>query len=131
MTANLTLSASRNIAWQPIIDIFYPGADLPVADATVEMQIRMYPGAPGDALATLSDIVFEDMPPIEGATERRLRLAPEIGQATLAGFPTGLSKPEPGEADIYAYDIIITYADGAQDKLALGSFVLEPGVTLA
>lgn len=59
-----------------------------------------------------------------------MRLLPQIAQAALEAFPTGLNEPEPGEADAYSYDIVITYADALQDKLALGRFLLEPGVTL-
>ncbi|MGJ8478057.1 hypothetical protein [Sphingobium yanoikuyae] len=127
MTAKMDLAASRNVAWRPTIDLFYRGEDLPVAGASVRMQIRLYPGAPA-ALVTMDAIPFEDMAPT-GDKPRRLRLTPAIEQVTLAGLPTGQNAPEPGEADNFAYDIVITYADGAQDKLALGNFLLEPGVT--
>lgn len=130
MTAKMDIAASRNIAWSPTIDLFYPGEDLPLDGATISMEIRHYPGAPGDPLHAIADIDFEDMAPGEGDPRRRLRLSPAIAQSALAAFPTGLNEPEPGEADAYAYDIIITYADALQDKAALGKFMLEPGVTL-
>ncbi|MES2173839.1 MAG: hypothetical protein V4523_07815 [Pseudomonadota bacterium] len=129
MTAKMDLSASRNGAWTPTIDLFYEGSDLPVAGASVTMEVRLYPGAPGAAIVTIPDIPIEDLPPSEGEARRRLRLTPGIAQSALEAFPTGLNQPEPGEADAYAYDIIITYSDGRQDKLALGQFLLEPGVT--
>jgi hypothetical protein len=131
MTARLDLTASRNIAWAPTIDLFYEGEELPLAGANIAMQVRLYPGAPGAAIGEVDPIIFQDMPAIDPETMRCLRLTPAIPQATLAGFPTGLNQPEPGEADAYSYDIVITYADAAQDKLALGKFILEPGVTRA
>ncbi|MGC4252424.1 MAG: hypothetical protein QM605_13440 [Sphingobium sp.] len=131
MTASLDLTASRNLAWAPIIDIFYTGDPLPLTGATAAMQIRLYPGATGAALASLSPVPFEDMAPVAPDARRRIRLSPSIAKAALAAFPTGLNQPEPGEADVYSFDIIITYADASQDKLALGSFILEPGVTTA
>jgi hypothetical protein len=130
MTAKIDFAASRNVAWEPTIDLFYEGADMPVAGASVKMEIRLYPGAPGAPIAALTGISFQDLAPSGGATQRCLRLLPGISQTALAAFPTGLNKPEPGSADAYSYDIVITYADGLQDKLALGQFLLEPGVTL-
>jgi hypothetical protein len=130
MTAKMDLAASRNVAWAPTIDLFYSGGDLPVAGASIKMDIRLYPGAQGAPIGTVTPIAFEDLGPTEGDSRRRLRLFPTIPQVAIAPFPTGLNKPEPGEADAFSYDIIITYSDGAQDKLALGSFFLEPGVTL-
>jgi hypothetical protein len=130
MPAKMNLAASRNVAWAPTIDLFYAGGDLPLGGASIAMEIRLYPGAAGSPLVTLASIPFEDRPPVAPSTQRCLRLWPVISQAALEAFPTGLNQPEPGEADIFAYDIIITYADDQQDKLALGSFILEPGVTL-
>ncbi|MEO7470395.1 MAG: hypothetical protein ABIV36_25620 [Sphingobium limneticum] len=130
MTAKLDLAASRNIAWSPTIDLFYYGDELPLDGATIVMQVRLYPGASGAPIHATSPIVFEDLPPADEEARRCLRIFPSIAQAALIAFPTGLNKPEPGEADAYSFDIIITYADALQDKLALGRFLLEPGVTL-
>ncbi|MGE6693359.1 hypothetical protein ACQKE8_13050 [Sphingobium limneticum] len=131
MTAKHDLAASRNIAWAPTIDYFYDGdAPLPLEGASIKMEVRLYPGAPDGAIVTINDIPFADLDVFDGSAQRRLRLFPGLGQDILAAFPTGLNQPEPGEADAFAYDIVITYADLQQDKLALGRFLLEPGVTL-
>ena len=88
------------------------------------------------AADTLSEEIPADMVGADTELSDRQRLAvtmrllPQIAQAALEAFPTGLNEPEPGEADAYSYDIVITYADALQDKLALGRFLLEPGVTL-
>ncbi|MES2175116.1 MAG: hypothetical protein V4523_14375 [Pseudomonadota bacterium] len=130
MTAKMDLAASRNVAWAPTIDLFYPGEELPLAGASIRMEVRLYPGAPGAAIVTMDGIPFEDLPASDDEPRRRLRLFPGIAQVALADFPTGQNKPEPGEADSFSYDVIVTYADDLQDKLALGQFLLEPGVTL-
>jgi len=132
MPAKRNLAASRNVdPWAPTIDLFYGGGDLPVGGATVRLQVRLYPGAPGTPLLDINNIPFEDAAaPIAGRLDRRrLRLFPTAPASALADWPTGQNKPEPGEADRYSYDAIITYAAGAgEDKLALGYFYLEPGV---
>lgn len=131
MTTKLDLAASRNIAWEPTIDLFYGGGDLPVDGATLALQVRLYPGAPGDPLLSLANVPFVDEPAPTQAQpgRRRFRMLPVAAGAALNGWPTGLNKPEPGEADRYSYDAILTYANGQQDKMALGYFILEPGVT--
>ncbi len=132
MPAKLDLAASRNVdPWAPTIDLFYGGGDLPASGASVRLQVRLYPGAPGEPLLDLDNVPFEDAAaPVPGRPDRRrLRLLPTAPVSTLADWPTGLNKPEPGEADRYSYDVIMTYAAGAgEDKLALGYFHLEPGV---
>lgn len=129
MTAKMDLAASRNVAWAPTIDLFYPGDPLQLVGAAIAMEVRLYPGATGAPLAEMSAIAFEDLPASEEGGQRCLRLLPAIAGEILTAFPTGLNQPEPGEADTYSYDIVLTYVDGLQDKLAIGSFVLEPGVT--
>ncbi|WP_030540549.1 hypothetical protein [Sphingobium sp. DC-2] len=129
MTASLDLTASRNLAWAPTIDLFYPGAELPLDGATIKMEVRLYPGQPGSPLIVGESLAFQDLPPSAPGGQRCLRVFPGANQDALAAMPTGLNQPEPGEADVYAYDIILTYADGQQDKLALGRFIVEPGVT--
>ena len=132
MTASLDLEATRNVAWDPTIDLYYEGDPLPLdGDITITLEIRLYPGAPGFAVSLISnmgsiDTRSEDDEPMD----RRLRLLPVIPKDNLAAFPTGLNQPEPGEADRYVYDIVITYDDGAQDVLAEGYFYLKPGVTV-
>lgn len=129
MTASIDLAASRNVSWAPTIDLFYPGDSLPLDGAVVSMQVRLYPGAPGDPIVNLETVDFDDLPPMDGSIQRRIRLFPVIPSLVLQDFPTGLNMPEPGDADIFSFDAIITYSDALQDKLALGKFTLEPGVT--
>ncbi len=48
MPALQTLTASRNATWAPQLAYDYAGAALPLNGATIEMQLRFYPGQPGD-----------------------------------------------------------------------------------
>lgn len=137
MTIRMNLSAARNVPWDRTLLYFYQGDAMALTGAQVDMQIRLYPGAPGAALASVSDMDFDDA----AATEEELALAgvsgswrvlhlyPAIAEATLAAFPTGLNQPEAGEADAFDYDAVLTYADTGADTLFAGEFLLEPGVT--
>ena len=131
MPANLDLVAARNVPWAPTIDLGYSGGALPLSGASVALQVRLYPGAGGDPLLDLANIEFEDIaaPSARDASRRILRLFPNAAKAALTSFPTGLNNPEPGEADRFSYDIVVTYADAAADRPAAGYFYLEPGVT--
>ncbi len=125
--ARLTLAAARNVVWHPSIELTYAGAALPLNGARVDLQVRLYPGQPGPPLLDCPDIAHGDDD--LGNGNRVLRLYPVATKAALAAMPTGLNQPEVGQADQYAFDIVLTYADGLQDRLAAGDFLLEPGVT--
>lgn len=127
MPAILNVRAARNVAWAPTINLAYSGPQLPLTGAFVSMQVRLYPGQPGGPLLSFEAINFADEALAKG---RVLRLFPVADQVDLETMPTGLNKPEAGEADRFSYDIVITYADGAQDRAAAGYFYLEPGVTV-
>ena len=128
MPARLTLSAARNVVWHPAIELTYQGAELPLVGARIDLQVRLYPGQPGPPLLDCPDVAFGDDELGNGS--RILRLYPVATKAALQAFPTGLNQPEIGEADVYVHDIVLTYADGLQDRLAAGEFLLEPGVTI-
>lgn len=131
MTITRDLLAARNRLFAPTMELEYKGDPLPLTGASISMQVRLYPGADGEPLAEHAAIPFEDVAHETEAGVRVLRVNPEIAQATLAAFPTGLNQPEVGEADAYAYEIKLTYADGAADALWIGNFILEPGVNEA
>jgi hypothetical protein len=132
MPASLNIPAARNVPFANPIHLYYSGAALPLTGASIKMQIRLYSGAPGAALVTVATIAHTDASaPTEADPARRLlTLLPTVAEAALAAMPTGLNEPEPGDADRYAYDIVVTYADTAEDTLAEGYFLLKPGVTL-
>lgn len=128
MPARLTLTAARNVDWHPSIELSYDGAPLPLDDARLDLQVRLYPGQPGQPKLDCPDITFGDAD--LGNGKRVLRLYPVATKAALRAMPTGLNQPKIGEADVFAFDIVLTYADGLQDRLAAGDFLLEPGVTI-
>jgi hypothetical protein len=138
MTVRKDLRAARNVPWGQTLVYLYTGDALPLTGASIEMQVRLRPGAPGAALATCSAMDFEDdvatagelaEAGLTGDDWRALRIDAVIAEATLAAFPTGLNVPESGQADAFAYDVVITYADAAADVPFAGRFLLEPGVT--
>ncbi|KPH66906.1 hypothetical protein [Novosphingobium sp. ST904] len=121
------LNAARNIEFAPTINVDYPGADLPLAGAVISMQVRLYPGAAGDPVAADAAMTFADgVHPSEDGW-RRLVINPVIAKDVLAAMP-GLNQPDPGDSQTFAYEIKITYADGMQDSLLTGEFVLAAGV---
>ena len=128
MTITRDLYAARNLDFAPVLELDYEGAPLPLTGATASMQVRLYAGAPDAPLAEDADVTFSDAPHETDPALRTLTVEPKIAKAALAAMPTGLNKPEVGEADRFEYEIKLTYADDAQDVLWAGSFPLEPGV---
>lgn len=130
MTITRDLFAARNRAFDTVLEMDYPGAQLPLAGASVSIQVRLYANAPGSPIFSQTGITFSDGVSEFDPTLRTLRVEPNIPRAQLeAGtVPTGLNKPEVGEADRFEYEITLTYADAKQDTLWAGGFFLEPGV---
>lgn len=128
MTINRDLIAARNVDFAPTIELEYSGDPLPLEGAIISMEVRQYAGQPGIHLAQDASVAFEDDAGATVDDPRILQLSPRIEDSVLSGFPTGLNQPEVGEADRFSYEIIVTYADGDQDSLMSGAFILEPGV---
>ncbi len=135
MPISQDLRAARNMDFAPTLDTYYFGAALPLADATVKLEVRLYPGASGDPLASDEEVNFADalvgqaVDPTDGVLkdQRCLTLNPSIIKATLAAIP-GLNTPEAGDSQTFSYEIMLIYSDGLRDQLWVGSFILEPGV---
>ncbi len=137
-----TLYASRNATWGPTLVYDYPGEELPLAGAKIAMQLRLYPGQPGEPKLAIGDIPFTDVfvpavqedlahhpEPISARpAHRRLALEPLFTVTQLSALP-GLQTPEAGSSQSFAFDIRITYADGVSEILSSGTFVVSPGVT--
>ncbi len=132
MPALQTLTASRNATWGPTLNYDYQGQELPLTGATIAMQLRLFPGQPLEAKLSLEAIPFTDdlTAGVAGtATERRrLTLSPVATPTMLSVLPiTG----ERGSDDLFAFDILITYADGVSEILSRGTFILTAGGTIA
>ncbi|WP_311267442.1 hypothetical protein [Sphingobium sp. WCS2017Hpa-17] len=138
MTERLDLTASRNETWRPTIDLPYSGAALPLAGATISLQWRLYEGATGAPLLDCGSVPFTDQlesdediaSGVAKPGDRVLRLSPVASKAAINALPSGLNQPEPGEADRYVWDAIITYADGAIDRPVAGFVYLGKGTTV-
>lgn len=134
MPALQTLTASRNATWAPQLAYDYAGPALPLTGATIQMQLRLYPGQPGDPKLSVQAIPFADVL-IGGVAgtdseRRRVTLSPAVTVAQLAALP-GLQTPEAGDSQRFAFDILISYADGVSEILSQGDFIVPPGVTTA
>ncbi|WBH17045.1 hypothetical protein [Sphingomonas radiodurans] len=132
MPVNQRFLASRNATWAPTLIYDYEGAALPLTGAAIAMELRLYPGQAGAANLRLANIPFSDAlvsgAPGSADERRRLSLLPFATSAQLSVLP-GLHAPELGEPFPFAFDILITYADGLSEILSSGTFVLSPGVT--
>lgn len=130
-----TLYAARNIDFAPTLDFDYPGAALPLTGATISMEVREYPGAPGAPLAahasiSFTDVVHPDANEPDRAGWRRLTILPVLPKDMLEGMP-GKNQPTPGDAQTFVQEIKISYADDMQDSLLSGEFILAAGVNAA
>lgn len=142
MPVQQTFAASRNATWAPTLIYEYLGPALPLNGARIDMQLRLYPGQPEDAKLTIASIPFTDTlkSGTAGADDevRELTLSPSVEPGAedgsepnmLRSLP-GLQTPEPGDPQTFAFDILITYADGQSERLSEGDFIVDPGVTIA
>lgn len=122
-----TLYAARNIDFAPTLVFDYEGAELPLIGATISMQVREYPGASGAPLAEDSNVEFTDEAHPTLVGWRQLITFSNFSKEILAGMP-GQNQPTPGDAQTFVHEIKITYADGTQDSLLTGEFILSAGV---
>lgn len=125
-----TLKAARNIDFAPSLFLDYEGDEVQAAGASVSMEIRLYPGAAGAALAADTSVDFTEAAHPSRAGWRRLTLQPVILKAVLASLP-GQNTPTPGDTQTFVHEIKITYADDQQETLLIGEFVLAAGVNRA
>lgn len=132
MPVTQTFTASRNATWAPTLAYDYAGAALPLTGATIAMQLRLYPGQPGDAYLSLGSIPFADALTSGTAGQsdelRRLTLSPSVTPAALQPLPRS---GEAGDDTTFDFDIRIAYADGVYEILSRGKFILSHGVTTA
>jgi hypothetical protein len=122
----VTLTGRRNV---PFVEEYQftddSGAAIDFTGCTGAMQIRLYGNAPGAALASLANVSSD----VEGVwindpTNGVIQV--KINEATLNGLPTAAT---PGAADVFAYDLVLTWPDALEECLIEGRFVLKPGVT--
>ena len=133
MTVLHTIKAARNLQFEPILDLKYAGAPLPITGATITMEVRQYPGQAGDPLVEDTNVgIYYDLPSmVEGEGDKRiLRMQPIIAKADLQAIPEPANY-EAGELLTLYYEIKITYADTLQDSLMIGEFILSAGVNMA
>ena len=126
-----TLTASRNATWPPPLAYPYAGRALPLTNAHIAMQLRLSPGAPGEALLTIAAFDWTDQllsGTVGEPDEMRLLTLfhADVSEQLEALPQTG----EAGDSETLHLDIRITYADGKSELLVSpGLLILSPGVT--
>lgn len=122
----VTLTARRNATFAEEYDFTdETGAAIDLTGCTATMQVRLYGNAPGSALITLPSVTRG----IEGvwvSDPANGKITVQINESTLAAMP---SNGTPGAADVFAYDLMVTWSDGHTDCFIEGRFILNPGVT--
>lgn len=123
----VTLTARRNVPFAEQYD-FADETEAPIdfTGCTATMQVRLYGNAPGDPLIDLHS-VGADVEGVNVNDPATGSVTVRIDQTTLAAMPTGNT---PNAADIFSYDLIITWPDGFSEAFMEGRFILKPGVTL-
>jgi hypothetical protein len=102
------------------------GAAFDFTNATAAMQIRLFGDAPGAALASLLPVTVGTAEGVYMSDPANGKIAVLINESTLDALPAAATA---GRADVFAYDLIITWSDGLQECLIEGQFILNPGVT--
>lgn len=107
---------------------------LNLTGAGLRMQVRLYPNADGDPLIDLepvADIAAEEGLLLEVDLDGAIPVSTvyfNILRATTANLPVGASH-EPGEPDIFSYDLVTTGTNFDQLLLVRGFFIIEPITT--
>lgn len=122
----VTLTARRNATFAEEYDFTdETGAAIDLTGCTAKMQVRLYGNAPG-SLATMLSVARGGIEGVWINDPANGKITVQINQSTLAAMPTGGT---PGAADVFAYDLMVTWSDGVEDCFIEGRFILNPGVT--
>lgn len=128
MSITRDLFVARSEDFDRTLELEYQAPPLSLVGATISMQVRLYAGQTGTALAEIDEVTFVDSAHLTKDGWRLLSVYPRIPSSALAAFPSGLNQAEVGEADRFFYEIKVQYADGKRESLWTGAFILEPGV---
>jgi len=122
----VTLTGRRNAPFVEEYEFADEGGQpLDFTDCSVAMQLRLYAGASGSPLISLTDTdgtdgraYFND--PTDGV------LSVTIAEASLNALPARASTDT---RESFYYDLLITWPDGLTECLMEGQFILKAGVT--
>ncbi len=89
------------------------------------LQIRLYPGQPGDALATLTRV--SDGQGVFLIPDRRDSIRVTVDQSTAANLP---ASREAGDSVTLSYDLVMIDPTGFRQVFREGAITVQPGVTL-
>jgi hypothetical protein len=119
--------------WQPYVEDFrFEG--LTLAGCSPNMQVRLYPDAPGSPLINLAGAsaptqgISLAAPTIGGILFGDIQV--RIDEATLEALLPAPNGTEPGKPLVLAYDLVLTgHPTFGKFRLLQGAFLLMPGVT--
>jgi hypothetical protein len=126
--ARLALGARR---WQPYLKTFrFAGVDL--TGAALEMQIRLYPNAPGSPLVDLDTVTDSNaqgvrllgVEEVDGVPVSTVSI--KINETTVEALPFAA---EAGDDTVLAWDMQVTQAGGYKEVWAEGEFWVLAAVT--
>lgn len=120
--AQTPLLARRNAPYAEAFTFTELGADFDFTGAVARMQVRLYGGAPFEALIdlqTVGDAFTEGLRITDGT------ITPFIAEDTLAALPKGLA----GQPAAFLYDLVVTLPGEVASVWREGPFILKPGVT--
>lgn len=121
------------LRWQPFKETF-PIEDIDFTGATLAMQVRQYPDAPGDPLISLTNQTSPaqglsvSVATVDGVTTSTIEV--RINETTIeALLPFPDNGVEAGQPVGLVYDMHITATGFPKHRWFYGSFTIKPGVT--
>lgn len=123
------ISAARNVPWAREFEFSDPaGEPFDFTGWTAALQVRLYEGALGAALISLSTASNSSAEGVHFFADDPGRLQVLIKEASLNSLP-GLHEVEAGAPQRFFYDLVLTDPSGFEQCFMEGAFVVRPGVT--
>lgn len=119
------LRAARNVPFGETLEFTLADEPFDFTGYTGTMQVRLYEGAAGAALVDLANVTT-DVQGVRILSGGMVQI--RIDEATLAAI-AGQNTPEAGDAQTFAYDLVLTDPAAFAQRWVKGAFVLEAGVT--
>ena len=127
---NLPLALRRNAPESLRLVLQDSVGPIDLTGYSVKLQLRLYPGAPGDALLTLASPLVSGID-MSAAATGAVELNWPMFASAIAALPTTaeLGDPSKPTIDTFAYDLLVTDTEGQQQVILEGPVNLSFGVT--
>lgn len=127
---NLPLALRRNVPSAQRLEMSdIDGSPVDLTGATLAMQVRLYDGAVGDPLLTVS--TANGRIAIDPLDHSAVTIDWPGVVAAIRAMPSGAEAGDPTRRrrDVYAYDLVVTWPDGSRQVLLEGTVPVSFGVT--